>query len=208
MRKLILKMSMTLDGFVAGPNGEIDWLFRTSDAESKAWTVAAVSNFGLHAMGSKTYRDMASYWPTSTEEFAPPMNSVPKVVFARNGLAPAAPTQALSDARAQGTPHVAADPEVLRGWTHPRVATGPIAEEIARLKAEPGKDILAHGGSSFAQSLVQHDLIDEYRLVVHPVVLGRGMPLFAKAEKPLDLQLVELVRFPKGTAAHVYRRAT
>ena len=208
MRKLILKMSMSLGGFVGGPKGELDWMFRTSGAESKAWTVAAVTGFGTHVMGSKTYRDMAAYWPTSTEPFAEPMNSVPKVIFARNGLGSAETTRALVDARAQGTSHVAASEEVIRGWTHPRVASGPIAEEIARLKAEPGKDILAHGGSAFAQSLVQHDLIDEYRLVVHPIVLGRGLPLFAKAEKPLDLQLVELVRFPKGVAAHVYRRAT
>jgi len=208
MRKLILKMSMSVDGFVAGPNGELDWLFRTSDPESRAWTVAAISNVGIHAMGSKTYRDMAAYWPTSTEPFAAPMNEVPKVVFSRNGLGTTEPTRALADARAQGTPHAAASAEVMRGWMHPRIATGPLADEIARLKAEPGKDILAHGGAAFAQSLVQLDLIDEYRLVVHPVVLGRGLPLFAKAEKPLDLQLVEHVRFPKGIAAHVYRRAT
>jgi dihydrofolate reductase len=80
------------------------------------------------------------------------------------------------------------------------------ADEIARLKAEPGKDIIAHGGASFAQSLVRFDLVDEYRLVVHPVVLGRGLPLFSQAEAPLVLELVELVRFPKGTAAHVYKR--
>jgi dihydrofolate reductase len=208
MRKLILKMSMSLDGFVAGPNGELDWLFRTSDPESKAWTVAAVSNAGIHAMGRKTYRDMAAYWPTSTEEFAPPMNDVPKVVFARNGLGTSDTTRALEDARAQGTGHTAASADVIRGWTHPRVATGPLAEEIARLKAEPGKFILAHGGAAFAQSLVQLDLIDEYRLVVHPVVLGHGLPLFSKAEKPLDLELVESRRFPKGIVAQVYRRAT
>lgn len=209
MRKLILKMSMSLDGFVAGPNGELDWLFRTSDAESRAWTVAAIEGAGIHAMGRKTYRDMAAYWPTSTEVFAQPMNEVPKIVFARSGLGDAgATTRAIEDARAQGTPRTTASPEVLRSWTHPRVATGPLAEEIARLKAEPGRDILAHGGAAFAQSLVELDLIDEYRLVVHPVVLGRGLPLFAKAARPLELELVELVRFPKGVAAHVYRRAT
>ena len=207
MRKLILKMSMSLDGFVAGPEGQLDWLFSTGDEESKAWTVAAISNFGIHAMGRKTYRDMAAYWPTSTEPFAGPMNEVPKIVFSRKGLAAGeATTRALLDARAQGTGKEAASPEVVRSWTHPRVATGPIAEEVARLKAEPGRDILAHGGAEFAQSLVQHDLIDEYRLNVHPVVLGRGLPLFSKAEQRLALELVELVRFPKGTVAHVYKR--
>jgi dihydrofolate reductase len=209
MRKLILKMSMTLDGFVAGPKGEADWLFRTGDAESTAWTVAAIAKAGLHAMGHRTYRDMAAYWPTSTEPFAPPMNDIPKVIFARGGLDTAgSTTRALEDARAQGTAHTGANAEVLRSWTHPRVATGPLADEVARLKAEPGKDIIAHGGATFAQSLVQLDLVDEYWLLVHPVVLGHGLPLFSKAEKPLDLELVDLVRFPKGSAAHVYRRAT
>ena len=207
MRKLILKMSMSLDGFVAGPEGQLDWMFSTGDAESKAWTVAAISNVGIHAMGRKTYRDMAAYWPTSTEPFAPPMNEIPKIVFTHTGLdAGATTTRALDDARAQGTGHVTATPEVVRSWTHPRVATGPLAEEIAKLKAEPGKDILAHGGAGFAQSLVQLDLVDEYRLAIHPVVLGRGLPLFTKAEKPLSLDLVDVVRFPKGIVAHVYKR--
>jgi dihydrofolate reductase len=207
MRKLILKMAMSLDGFVAGPEGQLDWMFSTGDAESKAWTVAAISNVGIHAMGRKTYRDMAAYWPTSTEPFAPPMNDIPKIVFTRAGLdASATTTRALEDARSQGAAHATATPEVVRSWTHPRVATGPLAEEIARLEAEPGKDILAHGGAGFAQSLVQHDLVDEYRLIVHPVVLGRGLPLFSKAETPLSLELVELVRFPKGAVAHVYKR--
>jgi dihydrofolate reductase len=207
MRKLILKMSMSLDGFVAGPEGQIDWVFSTGDAEQKAWTVAAISQVGIHAMGRKTYRDMAAYWPTSTEPFAPPMNEIPKIVFTRTGLdAGAATTRSLEDARAQAPARVAASPEVLRGWTHPRVATGPLAEEIAKLKAEPGKDILAHGGAGFAQSLVQLDLVDEYRLAIHPVVLGRGLPLFTKAETRLALELVDVVRFPKGTVAHVYTR--
>jgi dihydrofolate reductase len=200
-------MSMSIDGFVAGPEGQLDWLFSTGDPESMAWTVASISQAGLHAMGRKTYRDMAAYWPTSTEPFAPPMNDIPKVVFTRTGLdAGATTTRALDDARAQGTGHATPSPEVVRSWTHPRVATGPLADELARLKSEPGKDIVAHGGSGFAQSLVELDLVDEYRLLVHPVVLGRGLPLFAKAEKQMSLELVELLRFPKGAVAHVYKR--
>src|SRR3569623_3759552 len=100
MRKLILKMSMSVDGIVAGPNGEVDWLFRTSDPESQAWTVAAISNVGIHAMGSKTYRDMAAYWQPSTEPFAAPMNEVPQVVFSRNGLGTRETPRALLETRA------------------------------------------------------------------------------------------------------------
>ncbi|HEY4058744.1 MAG TPA: dihydrofolate reductase family protein [Kofleriaceae bacterium] len=208
MRKLILKMSMTVDGFVAGPRGELDWLFRTSDAESKAWTVAAVSNMGLHIMGRKTYRDMAAYWPTSTEPFAAPMNSVPKMIFTRGGedTSSTATTRAIEDARAHAPAGTTASDDVVRGWTHPRWSRGDLVSEIAALKAEQGKDILAHGGAAFAQSLVEHDLIDEYRLVVHPVVLGAGLPLFTKASSLLDLELLEAKSFPKGVVAHVYRR--
>jgi len=209
MRKLILKMSMSLDGFVAGPNGELDWIFRTADPESTAWTVASIGQAGIHAMGRKTFRDMAAYWPTSTGPFTASMNEIPKIVFTHAGLAgDTATTRGLEDARAHDTAQVAADPAVLRGWTHPRVATGDLGAEVARLKQEPGKDIIAHGGAAFAQSLVQLDLVDEYRLLIHPVALGRGLPLFTKLAARLDLELVELVRFPKGVAAHVYKRLT
>jgi dihydrofolate reductase len=204
MRKLILKMSMSIDGFVGGPNGEADWLFRTQDDEAAAWTVAQVSEAGVHAMGRKTYRDMAAYWPTSTEIFAPPMNDIPKVIFTRSGLT-GGTTRAIEDARAQNTPQKAADPGVLRGWMQPRVASGDLADEVAKLKAEQGKDIVAHGGATFAQELVKLDLVDEYKLLVHPVVLGRGLPIFSKAS-PRDLELVEVKRFPKGAVAHVYSR--
>jgi dihydrofolate reductase len=207
MRKLILKMSMSIDGFVAGPNGEADWLFRTQDDEAKAWTVAAIANAGLHAMGRKTWHDMAAYWPTSAEVFAAPMNDIPKVVFTRAGLrGDVGTTRGLEDARALKHPTKPADPEVVRGWEHPRVAAGDMAEEVARLKQEPGADIIAHGGAAFAQSLVQLDLVDEYKLLVHPVALGRGLPLFAQATRPLDLALVDVKPFPKGAVAHVYAR--
>src|SRR3954452_14647428 len=114
MRKLILKMSMSLDGFVAGPNGETDWLFRLQDDEATEWTVAAISNVGVHAMGRKSWQDMAAYWPTSTAPFAPPMTDTPKVVFTRTGLdaPPGATTRGLEAARAQRHATKAADPEV------------------------------------------------------------------------------------------------
>jgi dihydrofolate reductase len=201
-RNLIVKMSMSLDGFVGGPNGEADWLFRSSDEESTAWTVDVISRAGIHAMGRKTWHDMAAYWPTSTEPFAPPMNDLPKVVFARTGLGARETTTALVDARAQRHAQQPADLDVVRGWTNPRVASGDLVEEVRRLKAEPGGDVIAHGGASFVRALIETGLVDEYDLLVAPVVLGRGLPIFSK---PMDLQLVELKRFPKGTVAHVYR---
>src|SRR5512133_4377455 len=81
MRKLILKMSLSADGFAGGPNGEMDWLFKTMDKGITDWTVNKLWQAGVHIMGSRTFHDMAAYWPYSTEPFAAPMNEIPKVVF-------------------------------------------------------------------------------------------------------------------------------
>src|SRR5262245_3644933 len=81
MRELHMKMSRSVDGFVAGPDGKIDWIFSTGDAQSRAWVLDIVGNASLHIMGSKTYRDMLSWWPYSTEPFAEPMNAVAKAIF-------------------------------------------------------------------------------------------------------------------------------
>jgi|SRR5580704_10003248 len=207
MRKLILKMSMTIDGFVAGANGEVGWVFQTASDEGRAWTIETIGQAGVHIMGAKTFRDMAAYWPSSTEPFAAPMNTIPKVVFSRTSNVAGATTRAIEDARANATSTpTAATPELIASWTDARVASGPLADEIARLKREPGGPIMAHGGATFAQSLVQHDLVDEYRLLVHPVALGRGLPLFSTLTDPRVLDLIDVKRFAGGGVAHVYAR--
>jgi dihydrofolate reductase len=203
MRKLILKMSISTDGFVGGPNGEIDWIFRSRDAEGTAWTVEKISEAGVHIMGSRTFRDMAAYWPSSTEPFAAPMNEIPKVYFSSGSEQ--STTRALQDARADSASAATTPTPALDSWKAARMATGKLEDEIANLKREPGKDIVAHGGAGFAQSLVRLDLVDEYALVVHPVALGRGLALFADLPAPLDLALVEVTAFDSGTVAHVYR---
>jgi dihydrofolate reductase len=211
MRKLILKMSVSVDGFVAGPKGEADWIFRTGDDESARWTVDTLWRAGLHLMGSRTYYDMAAWWPTSTQVFAPPMNEIPKAVattrtprelFSTHGT-----TQAVKDAaRANPTAESAAPTgDVVRSWSHPIVLAGDLRAEIAALKQQPGKDLLAHGGAGFARSLIKFDLVDEFHLLVHPVALGTGLSLFRDLPRPLDLQLVSSTAFPKGSVAHVYR---
>jgi dihydrofolate reductase len=190
----VLQMQITVDGFVAGPNGEADWVFKTLDEAADAWIVEHVWKAGVHIMGSRTFKDMASYWPSSTEVFAAPMNEIPKVVFTRSGIA-GATTQALEAAvqnrEAKGRGQVAATPAIIESWAHPRVASGDLATEVRRLKNEPGKEILAHGGAMFARSLVESGLVDEYRLLVHPVALGRGQPLFSELATPIDLKLVQ-----------------
>jgi dihydrofolate reductase len=182
MRKLILKMSVTVDGFVALPNGEQPWIQKTGieDKEAARWTLDAIRAAGAHVMGSKTFRDMASYWPYSTESFAEPMNAIPKVVFSHHDKFDGDVTKRSPNAgKAQPTE------EALASWRNPRVASGPIGEEIARLKKESGGPLIAYGGASFAQSLVREHLPDELHLLVHPVAVGRGLPLFTSLTEPM-----------------------
>lgn len=183
MRKLILKMSMTLDGYVAGPEGEMDWAARTGHPEGKAWVGRTLEEAGAHVLGRGLYTSFVGYWPTSEDPLAPLMNEIPKVVFSRSQ-----------------------DPDLpsAPGWEDPRVLGADLAGDIEALKAEPGKDLLAQGGVDFARSLVRHGLVDEYRLVVHPVVLGSGQALFEDAPA-FDLELLDTVVFPSGTQALTYR---
>jgi dihydrofolate reductase len=213
MRRLVLKMSMSLDGFVGGPAGEIDWLLRSRDDGATAWIAETLWQAGLHAMGSRTFYDMAAFWPTSTDPLAAPMNDIPKAVFTRRpslDLAAGRTTTALRDSiralEPAGRPPGATGSPNTASWAQSLVANGDLAAEIRRLKAQPGRDILAHGGAGFARSLARLDLIDEYRLLIHPVALGAGLPLFTELPKPLDLSLVSTTIFRSGVAAHVYRR--
>ncbi len=217
MRKLILKMDVSLDGFVAGPNGESDWIFKTGDEGCTIWEVETIEQAGLHVMGRKTFADMASYWPSSTEPYAPAMNAIPKLVFTRSGkvdvdaIFSGASRANLKDANANAENKQLkhASPEETKknqaSWRDPIIATDLIAE-IARQKAQPGKALIAYGGATFARELIKHDLVDEYRLVVHPVILGRGLAIFDGLEKPRDLKLVSSTAFPGGATAYIFTR--
>lgn len=211
MRKLILKMSVSADGFVGGPNGEIDWLLKTLDESAIEWIQDTLWQAGVHIMGSHTFHDMAAYWPTSFEPLAAPMNEIPKIVFSRKGfIEPTTAeltTNALRDAtklksekgfNSEISPHAST-------WTNFSIASGDLVDEISQLKKQVGKSILAHGGAGFARDLVRHRLIDEYRLLVHPVFLGRGLPLFSTLEKPLYLKLVSSTILFTGIIANIYK---
>ena len=147
MRKLSLQQHVSLDGFILEEGTEFFgwWAALPDDDEAEAHLVAGLRRAGTHIMGRVTYEAMATHWPTSTEPVAPVMNDVPKVVFSKS----------------------------LRSadWPDSRIASGDTAEEIARLKAEPGGDIVAHGGVRFVQSLIRLDVVNEYRLYVYPIAV-------------------------------------
>jgi dihydrofolate reductase len=180
MRTLVLQMGVTLDGYVDGPGGEGDWGLPPEHPDVRAWKVASLRQVGTHIMGRVTYEQMAGYWPTATGDYAEFMNTLPKVVFSKT--LPAA------------------------GWAGSRIARGDLAEEIAALKRDSGGGIImAHGGAAFVQALSKLGLIDEYRLVILPVALGNGLPLFKDLANPLRVELAEARSFPDGTVIHVYQ---
>jgi dihydrofolate reductase len=181
MRKLVLSMGMSLDGFVALPEryrGD-GWGLPPDDPALKERKLGWMDDVDAHLMGRVTYEEMARFWPTSDDAYAAPMNEIPKVVFSK--------TLEQAD------------------WPETRIASGELAEEIAALKREPGKELLAWGGASFAQALSRMGLVDEYRLIHQPVALGDGLPLFSGLASPLRLELVEATTYATGAALHVYR---
>lgn len=191
MRKLMMKMSISVDGFVGGPNGEADWIFRSSDETSRAWVVEQFWEAGLIIMGRKTFEALASYWPTATGPFAAPMNQIPKAVFTQKGYKGIRP---VPDAQSPAS----------ASWSEARIFDGDLAEQIKKLKSEPGKPICAIGGASFMRSLIGTGLIDEYYWVTHPVILGEGLAIANGVAKPLDLKLTDTRSFPGGIVVHTY----
>ncbi|MCM3761105.1 dihydrofolate reductase family protein [Alkalihalobacillus oceani] len=179
MRKVILRMNISLDGFVAPTSGAHDWVFRSFDDELEKYTVDQFWEVGTHIMGRVTYHEMAEHWPSSTAKLAPPMNEIPKVIFSKT----------LKETN----------------WNNSQVVDGDIAEEIYRLKQQPGKDIMAHGGWRFAQSLSRLGLIDEYRLIVNPIAFGSGVPLFKDLPDSINLNLLSTKVFKKGAVLQTYQ---
>ena len=176
MARLVLKMSVSLDGYVASADGSSDWVAAGRSPDGGEWVLDTVSNAGTHLIGAATYVEWADFWPGASGPFAAPMNEIPKVVFSNS----------LTSAE----------------WGETEIATGDLADAVARLKQErSGGYLLAQGGVRFARSLVQTGLIDEYRLVVHPVVLGAGEQLFTA---PLAIEPISTIAFSRGGVAHVF----
>ena len=136
---------------------------------------------------------MAPYWVTSTDQLAEPMNKIPKVVFSKRGFVPKA---SYGDSSGFVSPYTLT-------WTNAIVETD-LVSGITKLKQQEGKPILAHGGAGFAQQLVKYGLVNEYRLVIHPVVIGKGIGLFSLTPNLIDLQLLSSTPFPSGIIINVY----
>ena len=199
MRELILKMFMSLDGFVGSVDGDTAWAINP-DPVGKPWMIERAWDASLTVIGANTFQGWAGYWPTATDEFAAPMNQTPKAVFSRQGPA------ILDAARAVYAKLDAPQPGA-ETWGQAYVASGDLVEEVAKLKAQDGKPMYAYGGVSFARSLVAHGLIDQYDLMIVPIALGKGLSLFDGVASPQRLTLVSSTAFPKGSVAQSYRPA-
>jgi dihydrofolate reductase len=171
-------MNMTLDGYVAARDGSLDWMFGRLDDELAASNARELSEVGTFLMGRRTYEGMAAHWPNADDSIAELMNRGEKVVFSSK----------------------LTEPE----WENTRIASGPPEREIADLKRGVGGTIAVAGGAQLARAALATGLVDEVRLLVHPVVLGDGMALFAR---PMKFDLLETERFGSGVVAHTYRVA-
>ena len=185
VRKLIYSMGVSLDGFIAGPNGEIDW--SVPDEELHRFHNRQTQELGAHLLGRRLYEVM-TYWETADQN-------------------PSAPEHELEFARLwQDLPKVVFSTTLQQVEGNTRLAGQSAAEEVARLKEQPGKD-LAVGGAGLASTFIELGLVDEYRLFVSPVVLGGGTPYFPAGVERIDLELLETRTFGSRVVYLRYRRA-
>jgi dihydrofolate reductase len=184
VRKLYSFMMVTLDGCYEGPNQQFDW--PNVDAEFDEFAIAQLNDTDVLLFGRVTYEGMASYWPTQAAREDDPvvaelMNTLPKIVVS--------------------TTLTSAD------WANTRLVGANVAEEIAKLKQEPGKGLAIMGSSNLVVSLIGMGLVDELRVMVNPVVLGGGRSLFRSTEDRLPLELLQTRTFRSGNVLLTYRPA-
>jgi dihydrofolate reductase len=184
MRKLIYSMGVSLDGFIAGPEGDIDW--STPDEELHRFHNQQAREVGAHLYGRRLYEVM-TFWETADQN-------------------PSAPEHVLEFARIwKDTPKIVLSKTLEKVEGNARLVREGAAEEVARLKEQPGKD-LAVGGAGLASTFIKLGLVDEYRLFVSPVVLGRGTPYFPALEERIELRLVETRTFGSRVVYVRYER--
>ncbi|MFD8291421.1 dihydrofolate reductase family protein [Streptomyces lavendulae] len=184
MRSVTYSMGVSLDGYIVGPDGGFNWT--APDEEVFRFVTDEIRGVGVHLLGRRLYETML-YWETADQDpslddsmlqWAALWNPLPKVVFSRTLSA-------------------------VRG--HARLASGGLAEEIERLRAEPGTGNIAIGGATLAAEAAALGLIDEYRVRVHPVLVGGGIPFFPRQGRRVDLELVETHTFTSKIVHLRYR---
>ena len=184
MKKVLFFMMVTLDGFFEGPNHAIDW--HNVDEEFNTFANGQLDSVGMILFGRVTYEMMAAYWPTPAAVKNDPltaekMNRLSKIVFSRT----------LKNVT----------------WQNTRLVKENIVEEISKLKAEPGKDMIIFGSSDLAVSLIQQGLIDEFRIMLNPVILRNGRHLFNGIRERLNLRLMKTQAFHSGNVLLYYQPA-
>jgi dihydrofolate reductase len=173
MRKLKLQVQMSVDGYIAGINGEMDWTSRNWDDELKKYVGKITEPVDCIILGRKLAQGFIPYWASHPEqEGADKFNSAKKVVFTK--------TFERSE------------------WDNTVLAKGDLVEEIANLKRQDGKDIIAYGGASFVSALIKHGLVDEFHLFINPTAIGNGMSIFKELDGNQNLTLVKSTSFDCG----------
>lgn len=181
MKKVVFQMSVSIDGYIAGSNHEIDW--HIVDDEFNAYAVETLRATDVLIMGRRTYELMAGYWPTAPgdDPVKEEMNGTPKLVFSR--------TLKRVD------------------WQNSSLATGSVADEVARLKEVPGNGLLCVGGSDLAASFLEQGLTDELRIILTPILLGAGKTVFDAIKKRYPLKLLSTKSFQSGNVVLTYQPA-
>lgn len=182
MRKLRLQMQVTVDGFVAGPEGQLDWMTFDMDEKLLQFITHLTDTSDTILMGRKMTEGFIKYWEsvkTSSPEydFAQKMVNIPKVVFSK-------------------TIKQVAGKNV-------RVENGPVVDAVNRLKNQSGKGIIVYGGATFVSSLIENRLIDELNLFVNPVAIGDGLRIFSERT---PLKLIQSVSYSSGIVVNTYRQ--
>jgi dihydrofolate reductase len=185
MRRIIRMMSVSLDGFIEGPDRELDW--HMVDDELHTHFNEELSAMGAFLYGRVNYEMMAGFWPTAD---ADPASTGPMVEFARIW---------------RDMPKIVYSRTLEQADWNTTVVRDVVPEEVRELKAQPSGD-LALGGADLPATFMRYDLIDEYRLYVHPVVIGRGKPLFPPSDTKIDLKLAETRTFGSGVVLLRYQR--
>jgi dihydrofolate reductase len=180
-------MQVTLDGFVAGQNGEMDWMVWNWDDELKDYVTKLTEPVDLILLGRKLAEGFIPHWkaaaqhPEKSEPGAVKFHETPKVVFSKS--------------------------ENGAEWENATVANGDLEEEVNNLKKQEGSDMIVYGGAALVSELIGKNLIDDYHLFMNPVVLGEGLPIFTRLQGRQNLKLIEARAFPCGIVMLHYQPA-